>query len=221
MVAEKDTEARNFKVMAINFTQKEVLKNHAKYLERKNLYSLFGCDIDDERTFILKQAGDLSGSRILEAGTGKGYFSMVLAKNGYHFVSFDISEEEIRFAKMNLIYYKLEKFVDLRIENMEKLSFPDRMFDVIFSINTLHHLTNIESSLNEITRVLSSRGKIILSDFTEQGFDLIDKIQSLEGKTHDRGHTDFNSIRNCFIKKGFEITESKSAYQLVVRADRK
>ena len=206
--------------MNIEFTHEEVLENHKRYSERKNLHTLFGCDVDKERTFILKQAGKISGE-ILEAGTGKGYFSVILAKSGYHFTSFDISGEEIRFAKMNLAYHELEKFAHFQIENAESLSFSDEMFDVVFSINTLHHLINIENSLSEMIRVLSPHGKIILSDLTEKGFHLIDKIQSLEGKTHDRGHADFKDIKNYFFEKGFDVTVNSSEYQLVLQAEHK
>ena len=186
--------------MNIKFTHEEVLENHKRYLERKRLQAQFGCNVDEERTFILRQAGKLS-RKILEAGTGKGYFSVILAKNGYRFVSFDISKTEILFAMMNLAYYRLEKSVNFRIENEEKISFSDGMFDVVFSINTLHHIDNIESSLNELVRVLSSKGKIILSDFTEKVFCLVDKVQLLEGKPIDEDTQILMKLKTISSKK--------------------
>jgi len=73
--------------------EKDVFENHARYLERKKLYRKYGVDIDRERKFILEKAKPVSGN-ILEVGTGKGHFALVLAKEGYQFTSVDISEEE-------------------------------------------------------------------------------------------------------------------------------
>ncbi len=79
---------------------------------------------------------------ILEVWTGKGYFTVELAKEGYKFVSIDLSGEEQEFARLNIKYFGFEKHVDFRIENAEYLSFGDSSFDTIFSINTIHHLAN-------------------------------------------------------------------------------
>jgi 2-polyprenyl-3-methyl-5-hydroxy-6-metoxy-1,4-benzoquinol methylase len=71
----------------------ELIENHQRYLERVALYQQYGYDIDKERSFIIEKSRSLSGN-ILEAGTGKGYFSLVLAREGFNFTSFDISAEE-------------------------------------------------------------------------------------------------------------------------------
>ena len=119
----------------------EILENHKKYLERKALYKSLGYDVDKERDFILEQAKPLYG-RILEAGTGKGHFALALAKAGYQFITFDISAEEQRFAKLNIAHFGFEKQVNFRIENGERTSFSEGSFDTVFSVNVLHHLRN-------------------------------------------------------------------------------
>ena len=56
-----------------------VLENHKRYLERINLYRSFGYDVEKERRFVLEKSVPLYGN-ILEVGTGKGYFTVELAK---------------------------------------------------------------------------------------------------------------------------------------------
>ena len=70
--------------------EKEVLENHKRYLERVKLYRSFGYDLEKERDFILDKSLPISGE-ILEIGTGKGHFALVLAKRGFRFTSIDIS----------------------------------------------------------------------------------------------------------------------------------
>jgi 2-polyprenyl-3-methyl-5-hydroxy-6-metoxy-1,4-benzoquinol methylase len=72
---------------------KEVLENHQRYLERKSFYKELGYDIDKERKFIFDKSQPIFGD-ILEVGTGKGHFALALAKEGYRFTTFDISEED-------------------------------------------------------------------------------------------------------------------------------
>lgn len=196
---------------------KEVLENHKRYLERKALYKSFGCDIDKERAFIIEKAQPLYGD-ILEVGTGKGHFALALAKEGYRFTSVDISEEEQKFAKLNLRYFGLEKSVDFRIENAEHLSFKDKSFNVIFAINTLHHLINPFTVIDDLIRIVTFEGKIILSDFTKEGLDLIDKIHQSEGRKHEVSKITLADIKRYLEDKGFMMTKASSKFQEVLIA---
>jgi len=198
---------------------KEVIENHKKYLERKALYKSLGYDVDKERGFILEQAKPVYG-RILEAGTGKGHFALALAKAGYSFVTFDISPEEQRFAKLNIAHFGFQKQVDFKIENGERTSFADGSFDTVFSVNVLHHLRNPYQVIDDLIRLISSRGKLILADFTEEGFKVMDKIHGLEGNVHEVGKVGLADAESYLTKKIFSVKKSKSVYQCVLVAER-
>ncbi|MDD5679650.1 MAG: class I SAM-dependent methyltransferase [Candidatus Omnitrophica bacterium] len=198
---------------------KKVIENHKAYLERNKLYKGFGYDIDKERDFILREAMPLSG-KILEAGTGKGHFALALAKRGCSFVTFDISEKEQRFARLNIAYSGLEKQVDFRIEDGECTSFANASFDVVFSVNVIHHLANPYKVIDELIRVLAPGGKLVISDFSKKGFGVMDKIHALDGKKHESGKVSLLDIEKYLAKKGFSNKKAKSAYQHVVVATR-
>ena len=198
---------------------KEVLENHKIYLERKKLYQSFGYDVEKERDFILEQAKPLYG-KILEAGTGKGNFALALAKAGYSFVTFDISVEEQRFAKLNIAHFGFQKQVDFRIENGERTSFSESSFDTVFSVNVLHHLRNPYQVLDELIRLLSQNGKLILADFTEEGFKIMDKIHALEGNAHEVGKTKLADAEAYLREKCFLVRSIQSMYQQVLIASK-
>jgi len=199
--------------------EEKLLENHKRYLKRINFYKNFGYDVEKERKFILEKACPLYGD-ILEVGTGKGYFTVELAKEGYGFTSIDISDEEQEFARLNTKYFGFEKLVDFKIENAEKLSFDDTSFDIIFSINTIHHLINPIKVMDELIRIVTLEGKIILSDFTKEGLEIIDKIHASEGRKHEAGRMILSDISEYLESKRFSIQKHTSRFQDVLIAYR-
>lgn len=199
--------------------EKAVIENHKRYLERKALYKTFGYEVDKERSFIIEQAKPIYG-KILEAGTGKGHFALALAKEGYKFTTFDISEEEQKFAKLNLKYFGLNHSADFCIENGEQLSFKDKSFDVVFSVNTIHHLLNPYKVINELIRVISLKGKFVLSDFTKNGFKIMDKIHASEGNKHEVSKITLLDMGQYLMTRGFRINKANSRFQEVLIAQR-
>ena len=195
-----------------NKVEKEVIENHQRYLERKALYKSFGCDIDKERAFIIEKAQPIYGD-ILEVGTGKGYFTVALAQEGYSFVSVDISEEEQKFARLNIKYLGLEERVGFKVENAESLSFGNGSFEIIFSINTLHHLINPYGVMDELMRVVTFEGKIILSDFSREGLEVVNRVHRNEGRIHPYGDFDLNKAMKYFREKEFSTERHSTTYQ--------
>lgn len=99
-----------------------------------------------------------SQSSLLDVGCGKG------------FMLYDIKEAipGISIAGIDISSYAIENAMDdvkpfLKISNAIKLPYPDKSFDVVISINTIHNLERNECAiaLQEIERV--SRGKSFIT----------------------------------------------------------
>ncbi|MBU2035517.1 MAG: class I SAM-dependent methyltransferase [Candidatus Omnitrophica bacterium] len=110
--------------------------------------------------------------------------------------------------------------VDFRIENGEQLNFDNGSFDAVFSINTIHHFSRPYLVVDELIRLLSSKGRLILSDFTEEGFKLMDKIHASEGQTHSAGCVSLEEIKAYLINKGFAIKDSATRFQRILIAQK-
>lgn len=197
----------------------EVIENHQRYLERVALYQKFGYDIEEERSFIIEKACPFSDN-ILEAGTGKGYFALALARLGFHFTSFDISAEEQRYARLNLAYFGLAGHVCFDVADIECLPYPDASFEAVFAVNFVHHLSSVRTACDELVRILSPSGKIILSDFNTQGFAIVDKIHALEGKQHEVCAGTMTEIKSILKECGFIVDEHQGANQEIFVACR-
>ena len=192
-------------------------ENYKRYIERINLYKSFGYDIERERNFIIGKAEPLGGE-ILEIGTGKGYLAIALAKKDYSFTTIDVSGQEQAYARLNIKSLGLEKQVNFKIENAENLSFEDKSFDIIFSINTIHHLKSPFKVIDEFIRVLSFEGKIVISDFTKEGLELVDKVHASEGRKHGCIQANLFDINKYFSIKGFKTDKVRDEFQEILIA---
>jgi 2-polyprenyl-3-methyl-5-hydroxy-6-metoxy-1,4-benzoquinol methylase len=199
--------------------EKELIENHQRYLERVELYRKFGYDIDKERSFVIEKACPFSDN-ILEAGTGKGYFTLALARLSFHFTSVDISSAEQRYARLNLAYHGLAANVRFDVADLEGLPYPAASFDVIFAVNIVHHLSSVRKTCDELVRIISPSGKIVFSDFNTQGFAIMDKIHALEGKQHELGTGTMTETKAILTEYGFTVNKHQGANQDVLVACR-
>ncbi|MBN2142989.1 MAG: class I SAM-dependent methyltransferase [Candidatus Aureabacteria bacterium] len=190
---------------------------HKKYSERVCLYKKYGYDIEKEKETVLNQALPVSG-KILEIGTGKGYFSLCLARHGFKFTTVDQSETEQEFAKAHLRFFNLEKTVIFKKADAGHLDFKNKSFDVIFLINVFHHLEKPLSILDEIVRLLKPGGKTVLSDFNQKGFKIINDIHESEGRKHECLQDRIEEAGDYLIYRGFDVRESQSDFQKIVTA---
>lgn len=70
----------------------------------------------------------------------------------------DISNEDIQKAKKDFPY------ANFRQENVNKLTFKDNTFDIVFSIMSLHHYQNANDFFEEVFRVLKPNGILYVAD---------------------------------------------------------
>jgi ubiquinone/menaquinone biosynthesis C-methylase UbiE len=108
-------------------------------------------------------SGESKDLRVLDIGTGLGFFIEVLQKSlpGYNsIIGIDTKKEALNTA--------IEKYEDERIEFMymdgEDLYFESNSIDIISISNTLHHLPNKEKVLSEMKRVLKPKGIVIINE---------------------------------------------------------
>ena len=207
--------------MRINSADLNVVEeNRRRYLARKALFLQYGYDIDAERADVIDKAGKLAGN-ILEAGTGKGHFSLALALRGYRFTTFDISPTEQQFARLNLRYHGLEEQVCFDIADGEALPYQDKHFDCIFSVNLVHHLDDVGKVFAELIRVLTPTGKLVVSDMNATGLALLDKIHALEGDKHPVGPENLSDVADFLHSQDFEVAFYAGNNQDVLVAQRK
>ena len=76
--------------------------------------------------------------RLLDVGTGPGFFAIILAELGYQVTAVDYTEAMLNQARKNA--GPLASIIDFRRMDAEQLTFPDGAFDVIVSRNLTWNL---------------------------------------------------------------------------------
>jgi ubiquinone/menaquinone biosynthesis C-methylase UbiE len=190
----------------------KVEENHKRYLERLEQSRKFGYDHLKIRHEILKEVMPLSGV-IADVGAGKGHMSLALASAGYEIDSIDISTEEQEYARLNLTYYGVIERVKFHISDAAKLFYKDNTVDYLFCVCVIHHIQDYKKVLDEFFRVVKPKGKIIISDFSPEGLELIAQMHKAEGRTHTSTISSLADLEDYLGKRNAEFKKISHDYQ--------
>lgn len=101
----------------------------------------------------------VSGKKVLDISSGEGYGSNILHEAAAEVVGCDIDEKTVEAAN--------EKYGCSGLRFMHgdcrEMPFDDRSFDVVVSFETIEHIREQETFINEASRVLRKRGIFIVS----------------------------------------------------------
>lgn len=100
--------------------------------------------------------------KVLDVGTGPGFFAILLAKQGYEVTAVDYTEAMLKEAQHNAGAVA-EKIQFYRMD-AQRLDFPDETFDVVISRNLTWNLEEPDRAYGEWMRVLKEGGKLLNFD---------------------------------------------------------
>ncbi|MBN1163543.1 MAG: methyltransferase domain-containing protein [Candidatus Krumholzibacteriota bacterium] len=167
-------------------TQREIEDNRMLIQAQDAVYRKHGVNRSEVIEFIVNSAEPFRPP-VLDIGTGKGFAAIALAKRGLAVKTVDISEEELRAAYLNAKGAGVNSLIEYYlIEPRKGLPFQDDYFNLVTMISVLHHIKSIRDVLPEISRVMAPGGKLLISDFTEQGFSILAKVFRKENRVHTR-----------------------------------
>jgi len=179
----------------------QLMENMARRRQREEVYRRYGYDVERALDFVMSAAEPLTG-RVLEVGTGKGRLLSRLAQQAEEVVTVDIDAGEQRMARLALELEGTAHRVRFVTADAAHLPFGEAEFDVVISMNTLHHLADWRAVLREMIRVSAPGGRIVLADFDEEGFRIFDRIHRDEGRVHGRVFYDPEEVARFLAQEG-------------------
>ena len=109
--------------------------------------------------FVTESLACLKACRILEIGCGAGALAAALAASGPDVVAIDGDEAEVARVR--------QLGVDARVATWP--SFDDGRFDAILFTRSLHHVDDLQASVDAAFAALRSGGRLIVEDFRAEG----------------------------------------------------
>lgn len=185
------------------------------------------------KKLILERLPQNKPLKILDAGTGAGFFAVILANEGHDVVGIDVSEKMLKaagenvktFAKRNATFIKMPA---------DKLNFADETFDAVISRNLTWVLPDAMQAYKEWRRVLKYGGMLlnfdcdlgnitfskkedpndVHADISQELVDECNKIKnSLRISTHTRPAWDAEILKSL----GFQVSLNENISPLVRR----
>lgn len=139
---------------------------------RQNIEELNNWNKEAWRQLILQYVLPKKSIRILDMGTGPGFFAINLALAGHQVSAVDVTEEMLAYARENAEAYGVE--AEFILYDGEHLPFAGGSFDLVISKNVLWNLEKPKAALCEWQRVLVPRrphghDKICINKMRMQG----------------------------------------------------
>ncbi len=115
-----------------------------------------------QHRFVLDLVQRTKGAnRILDVGCGAGVTALELAQMGYEVDGLDIAPKMIQRAQNEAQHRNLE--CEFKVGIVEHLPYLDQYYDVVIALGLLGNILDDRSALEEITRVLKPKGRLILT----------------------------------------------------------
>ena len=111
---------------------------------------------------------------VLELATGTGLIARHIIKAAAHIEATDASVEMIAEAKRDNQSAKLH----FSVQDMFRLPYADKSFDVVIVSNALHIVPQPEKALAELRRVLKDDGVLVAPTFTHADNSFLGKVKA-------------------------------------------
>jgi len=158
---------------------------------------------DYQQTIMKKISIQIQPSdTVLDLGCGRGDNALLIARTAQQVIAVDIKpwKEWKRKSPSNLIF---------RQANAAKLQFHNAYFDIVFTKDTLHHVTDVDRVLKEIKRVTKKNGTIFIVEANRYNPIFFVHMTKMLGHEHFSRSTFKNMILKHFQTVTFKHAETR------------
>lgn len=116
---------------------------------------------------VIAFLGDLSDKTIIDIGAGSGYFTVKLAQTAKKVIAADVNQEFLDHIQKRVEDNGLTN-IELRKIPYDNPSVKDAEADVIFVVNTYHHIENRVDYFAKAKNGLAENGELVIIDFVKK-----------------------------------------------------
>lgn len=104
------------------------------------------------------------GERVVDLGSGMGPATVVAARSGASVVAVDPTPFMRRILGLRRLAQRARPHISVVDGAAEAIPVASGSVDALWSVNTMHHWTDLDRALGEIHRVLRAGGRLVLVD---------------------------------------------------------
>ena len=157
--------------------------------ERLECYLRLGHDREAAVRWVVEAGWPLS-SPVLDIGTGKGLLAVELARRGLSVKSVDPCRSDQLLAARRAERAGCAAAVAFHAGTLETLAAGMGTFAAAAMMDVLHHLGAADPALDLIGKLVRPGGRLLLAEFTDEGFEIVSRAHRIEGREHERGPVD-------------------------------
>ena len=160
---------------------------------------------------VLSYLGDLEGKRIMDIGSGSGYFSVKLAEKGAHVIAADVDDEFQASLKKRIKDNDLQN-IELRKIPFDSPDLGDGEVDKVLIVNTYHHIDNRVDYFAKVKKGIKADGELVVIDFFKKELPVGPPVNH---------KIDLETVKEELKKAGYtqlDINVELLPYQFIVRA---
>jgi ubiquinone/menaquinone biosynthesis C-methylase UbiE len=135
---------------------------------------------------LLTLASPRESDEALDVATGTGHTALAVAPRVKKVTGIDIAPKMLEQARLLAAEQNISNctFVE---GSAEEIPFPDEEFTLVTSRHAPHHFRQVDQFLKEVRRVLTPKGRFVMSDQISSSPDLCDWVDQWE-QTRDPSH---------------------------------
>jgi len=148
---------------------KDVFTEIADYYDEMNHIMTMGM-IKGWHNFMMRKAGDISGKKCVDIGTGTGEIAFYVAERAGpegNVIGVDITPRMLELAEQKMAERDLPKPVKFEQGDALDLQYSDNEFDLVTSGYMLRNVTNLQKAADEMYRVLKPGGLAVIAELAK------------------------------------------------------
>jgi ubiquinone/menaquinone biosynthesis C-methylase UbiE len=136
---------------------------------------------------VVEVAEPQTSWRVLDVATGSGHTAFALAPRVTSVTAIDLTPEMLSEAKKLGAELQISNVL-FQIADIHSLPFPDASFELVTCRRAAHHFSKVNKALDEMRRVLTPGGRLVIDDRSVPEDDFVDETMNQLDWLHDESH---------------------------------
>jgi ubiquinone/menaquinone biosynthesis C-methylase UbiE len=113
---------------------------------------------------VVRDIAPRPGEHVVDVGAGMGPATVLAAMNGASVLAVDPTPYMRRILGVRRLGQRRRKAIRVADGSAESIPVDDHSVDALWTVNTMHHWTNMDAAVRELARVLRPGGRLLLVD---------------------------------------------------------